>query len=121
MSALGSKLRQLEGGQVGYWCPGCDMMHVLTVEPGRPGPCWDWNRDPDAPTFNPSVLVRYDHWVPPVTSENLADWKRQPWPQHKVTHLCHAFVRNGEVQFLDDSTHALKGRTVPLPDFGVVQ
>jgi len=121
MSAFGTKLRKLEGGKVSYWCPGCDMAHVLTVEPGQPGPCWGFNGDPDAPSFSPSVLVRYDHWVPPVTHENLAEWKRAPWVQHKVTDICHAFVTDGQVQFLIDSTHKLAGQTVPLPDFGVVQ
>lgn len=123
MSALGSKLRRLEGGKVSYWCPGCDMAHVLTVDrpEGQAGPCWDWNGDPDMPSFSPSVLVRYEHWVPPVTSENLAEWKRKPWAQHKVTDVCHAFVTDGRIQFLGDCTHALAGRTVPLPDFGVMQ
>jgi hypothetical protein len=121
MSALGTKLRKLEGGKVSYWCPGCDRAHVLTVEPGGPGPCWDWDGDADTPTFSPSVLVKYPHWVPPVTSENLVEWKRKPWPQSLVTHVCHAFVTDGQVQFLVDSTHKLAGQTVPLPDFGVMQ
>lgn len=121
MNALGAKLRSLEGGKVSYWCPGCEMAHVLTVEAGNPGPCWDWNGDPDAPTFNPSVLVRYDHWVPPVTAENMAEWRRKPWTQTKRVDICHAFVRDGVVEFLGDSTHALAGKSVPLPDFGVVQ
>lgn len=121
MSALGTKLRKLEGERVSYWCPGCDMAHVVTVESGLPGPCWDWDGDPDLPSFNPSVLVRYEHWVPPVTGENLAEWKRKPWPQRKQVDICHAFVIDGQIQFLTDSTHKLSGKTVPLPDFGVVQ
>jgi hypothetical protein len=121
VSALGTKLRKIEGGKVGYWCPGCDMMHVLTVERGTVGPCWDWNGDADLPTFSPSILVNYHHWVPPVTPANLADWQRKPWPQEKRHHVCHAFVREGRVEFLGDCTHALAGQTVPLPDFGVVQ
>lgn len=121
MSALGSKLRRLEGGRVGYWCPGCDCAHVLTVEPGHEGPCWDWNGDCEAPSFSPSVRCQYDHWEPPVTAENLVEWRRQPWQQHKVTDICHAFVTDGQVQFLMDSTHKLAGKTVPLPDYGRVQ
>lgn len=97
------------------------MAHVIRVEPIEPGPCWFWDGDPDEPSFSPSVLVRYEHWVPPVTSENLAEWKRAPWEQHKVTDICHAFVTDGQVQFLGDSTHKLAGKTVPLPDFGEVQ
>jgi hypothetical protein len=121
VSAFGTKLRKLEGGKVSYWCPGCDLAHVLTVEPGGTGPCWDFNGDPDAPSFSPSVICRYEHFVPPVTSENLKDWKRKPWVQTKRVDICHAFVTEGHVQFLDDSTHKLAGKTVPLPDFGVTQ
>lgn len=121
MSALGSKLRRLEGGKVAYWCPGCDMAHAVTVDPGHPGPCWSWDGDPDAPTFQPSVLCRQETWVPPVTPENIDDWKRKPWPQRKQVNICHASVIDGRIQFLEDSTHALAGKTVPMPDFGVVQ
>jgi hypothetical protein len=28
---------------------------------------------------------------------------------------CHVFITNGQIQFLDDCTHALKGQTVPIP------
>ena len=29
---------------------------------------------------------------------------------------CHSFVRSGRIEFLSDSTHALAGQTVDLPD-----
>lgn len=121
MSALGTKLRKLEGGKVSYWCPGCDMAHVVTVEPTGSGPCWSFDGDLEAPSFNPSVLVRWEHWVPPVTPDNIEEWKQRPWKQTKKVSICHAFVIDGRIQFLDDSTHALAGKTVPMPDFGVVQ
>ncbi|MCZ4340562.1 hypothetical protein O4H52_03015 [Sphingomonadaceae bacterium G21617-S1] len=31
--------------------------------------------------------------------------------------VCHSFVRNGQIEFLSDCTHALAGQTVPLPPF----
>lgn len=31
--------------------------------------------------------------------------------------VCHSFVRAGKIEFLGDCTHALKGQTVPLPDW----
>ena len=39
MSALGSKLRKLEGGHVTFQCPGCGDRHVLRVE-GDQRPRW---------------------------------------------------------------------------------
>jgi hypothetical protein len=116
MSAFGRKLRSLEGGLMGFWCPGCEMMHAPGVEPPA-STIWGFNHNPDAPTFTPSVLVRYPQWVPPVTPENMAEYNRAPWPQTQVESVCHSFVTNGQIQFLSDCTHELAGQTVPLPDF----
>jgi hypothetical protein len=32
------------------------------------------------------------------------------------TPRCHSFVTDGRIQFLSDSTHALAGQTVDLPE-----
>lgn len=95
-----------------FWCPGCDGAHQVGVGEG-PGPRWGYNGNPDAPTFTPSVLVR---GTMPITDEErdriMAGEKFEPVPL-----VCHSFVTNGQIQFLGDSTHALAGQTVPLPDF----
>jgi hypothetical protein len=31
--------------------------------------------------------------------------------------VCHSFVRDGQIQFLGDCTHALKGQTVERPEW----
>lgn len=31
--------------------------------------------------------------------------------------VCHCYVTDGIIQFLDDCTHSLKGQNVPIPDF----
>lgn len=116
MSALSGKLRMGADNLILFWCPGCDGAHQIRVGSGA-GPGWGYNGNPDAPTFTPSVLVRNETWHPPVTSENLDDWKREPWEQHKVANICHSFVTDGRIQFLSDCTHALAGQTVDLPDF----
>jgi hypothetical protein len=30
---------------------------------------------------------------------------------------CHSFIRDGQIQFLDDCWHELKGQTVEIPDW----
>lgn len=97
------------------------MAHVIRVEPVEPGPCWSWDGDLEGPTFQPSILVRHERWVPPVTAENIAEWRRKPWAQTKQIDICHSFVIDGHVQFLGDCTHPLAGKTVALPDFGIIQ
>lgn len=66
MAALSKKLRGIEGGRLMFWCPGCDGAHLIRIEGQSPG-CWGYNRNPDAPTFTPSVLVTYngpdDGWL----------------------------------------------------------
>jgi Family of unknown function (DUF6527) len=100
MSALGSKLRRLEGGRVAFRCPGCNRAHQVQVEePNR----WGWNVSGDFPTFTPSILVTY----------NGPDAGKGDAPPA----ICHSFVVNGRIEFLSDCTHALAGQTVDLPDW----
>lgn len=101
------RMNSMDGELYGYQfkCPGCAWGgHLLPVGEGdgQPRPRWTFNGDLESPTFDPSILGKHEEWqgdlVPP-----------------KV-HVCHSFVRNGMIQFLDDCTHALAGKTVPLPD-----
>ena len=102
MAALSKKLRSMSGGEgapdwrgIGFWCPGCDGVHVVTLKRQDGSPMWSWDDNVDAPTFSPSILVTYD-----------PDKSR-----------CHSFVRAGKIEFLNDSTHALAGKTVDIPDW----
>ncbi len=107
-------LRVVAGGSLGFWCPGCECMHVLT-------PGWTFNGNYDKPTFSPSVLVRSGHYGERVMPEG-AD--RSCWCTYNAEHpdepasyrctICHSFVCDGNIQFLTDCTHALAGRTLAL-------
>ena len=104
-----------------FRCPGCNLVHGPTVGPPHPSepsaPRWSWNGSFDKPTFDPSLLVRWHTWTPPVTHENHAEFKRAPWVQTKVESVCHSFIREGRIQFLNDCTHELAGMTVEIPPF----
>ena len=84
----------------------------MVVVGGGPGPRWTWDGTPDKPTFRPSVLVIYEHWVPPAVPG-----EPHPPKQTKVTDKCHSFVTDGMIQFLNDTTHELSGKTVPLGEW----
>lgn len=111
MSALGSKMRRAEGGRVMFWCPGCNQAHHVTVDGSRG---WTFNGNGDRPTISPSVLVK---GVVPITDEEhatiMAGGAIYPVPL-----VCHSFVTDGHIKFLNDCTHKLAGQTVPLPDWG---
>ena len=123
MGALPAVLRSLQGGRVGFWCPGCAEAHWIGVGPGE-GPRWGYNGDLDKPTFTPSILVRsvridggdaeldrilHSYKLPEDRERMLAD--------RRINTVCHSFVTDGRIQFLDDSTHALAALTVDLPRF----
>jgi len=121
-------VRDSEGRFYGIkWiCPGCDVntrgsgLHVLPVNWLPAGetvesplvagkPHWGFNGDLERPSFTPSVLSTWDEWqgdgVPPKK------------------HVCHSFVgcngaQPGQITFLGDCTHDLKGQTVELPEVG---
>lgn len=103
-----------------YWCQGCQESHSVYVENGPPNANWGWNGDVDRPVFSPSVLYQSTKHIPPVTPENLAQWREKPWEQQRVDWRCHTFIgcngaQPGQVIFLDDCTHDLRG-VHELPD-----
>jgi hypothetical protein len=86
---------------VRFDCPGCGDPHVVPTEPHPRG--WGWNGSLNLPTLTPSILV-HPHGV------LLDDGSVGQSP------LCHSFVTDGRIQFCSDSTHALSGQTVDLPE-----
>lgn len=107
-------LRQWQGGSetgmfLVMFCPGCDETHAIEVDPSNESH-WSWNGNLQAPTISPSIKREGVQWEPTSTF-------------HKPTHdvapgeeiICHSYVRQGNWEFLPDSTHHLKGQTVPLP------
>lgn len=102
MSALGLKLRSVQGGGIMFWCPGCDGAHMVRVGEG-PGPRWGYNGNFDTPTFTPSILVTYNGRDAGVDGAPPA--------------VCHSFVTDGRIQFLGDCTHHLAGQTVDIPEW----
>ncbi|MEM8605073.1 MAG: DUF6527 family protein [Cyanobacteria bacterium P01_H01_bin.121] len=80
------KLRIAQTGNFLVWCPGCSEYHVIDQR-------WTFNGNYDSPTFNPSLLVT----IPGSSTR------------------CHAFIRQGQWQFLSDCNHMLAGQTVSIP------
>lgn len=92
---MAGKVQRFEhyGEAYGFDCPGCGSMHILPVT-GERG--WGFNHNLEKPTFTPSILARSGN------------------EQNK--RICHSYVTDGKIMFLEDSTHELRGRTVELPE-----
>jgi hypothetical protein len=92
------------------WCPGCDHAHPFHT--GSDG--WAWNGDVERPTFSPSLLV----YSRATLIDNTLEGDSLTAPSNvRQLPRCHSFVTDGSIQFLGDSTHALAGQTVDLPDW----
>jgi hypothetical protein len=112
--ALRGVLRTIAGDRLGFWCPGCEQMHAVTVAP-HPHP-WGFNGDFDKPTFTPSVHVTSGHYMLGHCGDCWCTYnaKHPDKPASFKCRSCHSFVTDGRIQFLDDCTHALAGQTVAL-------
>lgn len=101
-------LRSLMGGRVAFFCPGCKEIHQVRVQGlvEGPGPIWSFNGNPDKPTFSPSILVTWNE--PSDVPEEFDDTTKDK------KHICHSYVINGEIRFLNDCTHNLAGQHVKL-------
>lgn len=91
-----------DGNTIGqsFECPGCGCYHGVWIRPNTNelGASWDWNGDSERPTFTPSILARVH------------------FNSDKPAKICHSFVIDGQIQFLNDCTHKLAGQTVPMLD-----
>jgi len=84
-----------------FQCPGCDCSHRISTTLGKrkEGPTWTFNGDLDKPTCTPSLLVRWNYG------------------QDQTKQVCHSFIKDGKIQYLNDCTHKLAGQTVEIPDW----
>lgn len=106
-------VRCAEGGLLMFWCPGCDEAHGPRISGERPGALWTWNGDRERPTIQPSILVRgFVRVTDDQHARIMSGEKVEPVP-----FVCHSFVTDGQIQFLGDCTHALAGKTVPIPEW----
>jgi hypothetical protein len=81
------------------FCPACQTEHgIWTTERNYNRAIWKFNNSLVSPTFAPSVKITIGH---------------HPQPPE----ICHFFIRDGKIEYCDDCTHAMAGRTVELPEF----
>ena len=69
-----------------FYCPGCKSNHVYDTR-------WGFNGNRDNPTFTPSYKADY------------GDGR-----------ICHLYVKNGNIEYLNDCFHEFKGQTIPMEE-----
>lgn len=94
------KARGQQGSRVAIWCAGCECAHTVPLS----GPvAWEWNGDTEQPSIEPSIKIT---GVVGVDANN-----------QDIEEICHSVITKGMIRFVDDSTHKLSGKTVPLEDW----
>lgn len=78
--------------QYHYFCMGCGYTHCFELKSA--GGHHDFNMDLDNPTVSPSLL------------QNFGGGSK----------LCHSFIRNGKIQYLNDCQHSYAGYAIELPE-----
>lgn len=104
MGQVSKLLRNTKTGFIHY-CPACDEAHHYVTDGSRG---WTFNGDVERPSFSPSMKITWGRFADP-------SYKAEPG-EEDLSGICHYFLTNGELQFCSDSTHALSGKTVPLPE-----
>ena len=94
---MGDAIARLEA-----FCPACDFTHGFNVDLEahdkwpEDSPVWTFDGNWERPTFWASMLANKDRVI-----------------EHHP--ICHSFLKNGQWEYLTDSTHTLAGQTVPVP------
>jgi hypothetical protein len=77
-----------------YWCLGCGYEHAFSLKEN--GGYHIFNMDLENPTVSPSLL------------QNFVPGK-----------LCHSFIIDGKIQYLNDCDHKLAGQIIDIPEYPI--
>ena len=120
---MAAKLHQVAENYYAFHCPGCQYGHAVTVNGHKnsQGASWGWNGSMDKPTFTPSINIRTGLYAGSVLvdendKENFPVGKEWNDMLKRTSVVCHSVVTAGNIHYMADSTHALSGQIVELPD-----
>ena len=95
-----------QGTHYAFFCPACQSPHVLPTGTHEQ-PRWAFDGKLEKPSFSPSILVKTGAAVDPAFVAEPGD----------PPTICHSFVIDGKVRYLDDCDHPLAGQVVDLVDW----
>ena len=72
-------------------CPGCDHQHYFNKD-------WSFDGNFEKPTFSPSLLNYFPN---------------------DDSYRCHLFIKDGKIEYLNDCSHKLSGKTIDMEDINV--
>lgn len=108
-------LHPIKNGYI-MFCPGCQRGHGIFTSAPKPdgtGPVWEFDGNLSKPTFTPSV--RIETVIPATSKDEEKAGRGQPYDS--VPLVCHFNITDGNVVYHDDTTHRLRGKTIPMEEF----
>ena len=118
MGLWGNKLRSvstIQGLGVSFWCPGCKEPHSIPIEGKSP---WRLSGTLLKPTIVPSLETTSGHYIPGWEGPDCwCTYNKKNDPSATFSCVkCHLIVTDGIIYYCPDTTHALSGQHVDLPD-----
>lgn len=103
------KIIRKSGDHFAFYCKGCDEAHSFNSQ-------WQFNNDFDCPTVSPSILVQYVKVPHPIPLDENGKYKigSDGRIEGCIDMVCHSFIKDGMIQYLNDCTHEFKGQTIAL-------
>lgn len=93
----------LSGWTLAHWCPACNELHDFAVDkPFLNGSRWTFSGTKERPSLTPSMNIRVGPFPAGVKKAGQFE-------------VCHYFLREGQLIYQGDCTHALRGQTIALP------
>ena len=106
------KVRTTNDNRFMLFCPACECGHWFNDT-------WQFNGDMEKPTISPSILVRSVTMPDPIPRNADGSYKigADGRVEGSKDSVCHSFVTDGKIRFLDDCTHDMAGQIVDLLEF----
>lgn len=98
---MNSKIEYVEGNPDGvdqyqFYCPGCECHHSFWHKNIKDKVQWSWNKSFVKPTVTPSIKTQFYSY------------------KFEKDMICHFYIKNGKIQYLNDCTHELAGETIKM-------
>lgn len=97
-----------------FYCPDCRQLHSAKIKGEG---AWGFNDDMVKPTLSPSYLMRSGHHATTFKPGEPC-WctyeQRLGEPSPFQCGVCHFFLKEGVIEYLNDCTHDHAGKKVPL-------
>lgn len=109
---MSKKIQQFENTKNRiFWCPACNQVHTIDDK-------WTYSGTDEKPTVRASVKAMYVKVPNPLPHDEngriMFDENKRVIGAKDM--ICHLFITDGKIRYLNDCTHEMAGQTVDMED-----